>query len=124
MNNDLLRTLLRIAAAAPDAERFARVVSAAQRGKVVLDEQVQRGTHRGAPAWACVFGAAWGPCQANPGGFSIRWENLQDPLEFMVVRRVSSGPPRVYGCKKGFRWIFPSTSHTNICINKVNIYNS
>ena len=39
MSNDLLRSLLTIAAAEPDAERFARVVNAAQRGKVVLDEQ-------------------------------------------------------------------------------------
>lgn len=39
MSNDLLRRLLTIAAAEPDAERFARAVNAAQRGKMVLDEQ-------------------------------------------------------------------------------------
>ena len=39
VSNDLLRRLLTIAAAEPDAERFARAVNAAQRGKMVLDEQ-------------------------------------------------------------------------------------
>jgi hypothetical protein len=41
-----LAALLRCAAQFPDAERFARAVSAAQRGKVTLDEQVHRGIHR------------------------------------------------------------------------------